>query len=378
MSAIVAAAEEAPPVDPEIDPKTVFIRIATEFAAVLFQLVCFSRLGPNDYYYVPQGMTAHQSVEPSLAANLVLFVTLVIFQFPFMNGYILFMYDTCVIGRFDKPAHIWRVFLCLLLVGVQVCAAWVATVCIHAAQAGQKPWRGTITWMAAGKKLEALDEGRNWGVEFLEEFVAVTALLVGYIHLTYLNFEYRKENKEKLFRSTAHHFSKIDPVIQKLAIPLPFILQVTLLVAGLLRAFPTAHLSPHVSVYIVLMGYTTDLAFVFRILGGVAGFLVSYVLFWGFYVGRTGVHDPPEIVERVWRCCVSAHKAGEVHEPLASVVADQNGAASWSNMRPLPPPRTHTPRRNPGTDQPVDDVTNDRKNPAISFNNAYRYAYHAI
>jgi hypothetical protein len=124
MSSIVAA---APAVDKEIDPKTVFIRIATEFAAVLFQLVYFSRLGPNDYYYVAKDTEGKQSVEPSLAANLVLFMTLVIFQFPFMNGYILFMYDTCVIGRMCHVEHIWRVFFCFVLVGVQVCAAWVAT-----------------------------------------------------------------------------------------------------------------------------------------------------------------------------------------------------------------------------------------------------------
>ena len=369
MSSIVAA---APDVDKTIDWKTVCLRIATEFAAVLFQLICFSRLGPNDYYYVANDTAGKPSAEPSLAANLVLFVTLVIFQFPFMNGYILFMYDTCVIGR---PSAL-RFFLCFVLVGVQLLAAWVATVCIHAAQQGQQPWRGTITWMASGKKIDASDEGRNWGVEFLEEFVAVTALLVGYIHLTYLNFQYGKE--PKLFRSPTHHFSKIEPVIEQLPIPLPFILQVTLLVAGLLRAFPTAHLSPHVSVYIVLMGYTTNSAFGFRILGGVAGFVVSYVLFWGFYVGRTGVHDPPEIVktiQKVWGCCVCGHKDDEVHEPLKSVAATHNGPGIWSNMRPLPAAQ-HNP--NPGTDQPVHDVVNDSRNPAISFNNAYRYAYHAI
>ena len=327
---------EEPAVDTKIDPKTVGLRVATEFASVLFQLVCFSRLGPNDYYYVANGSTgasdARHSEEPSVAANLVLFVTLVVFQFPFLNGYVLFMYDTCVIGRTSWP----RVVLCLLLVGVQLLAAWVATLCIHAAQDGQQPWRGKVTWMAPKQKLESVDAGRNWGVEFLEELVAVTALLVGYVHLTYLNFEYDKDDAVKLFRSPTHFFSKIEPEVQKLAIPLPFIVQVTLLVAGLLRAFPTAHLSPHVSLYIWLMGYTTDVAFGFRMLGGVAAFGVSFAMFWGFYVGRSGVHP-------------------RVKWELSKI---------WTRDALLPPDHVLSVRVERG--------------PAISFNNAYRHAYHAM
>ena len=335
---------EEPAVDTNIDPKTVGLRVATEFASVLFQLVCFSRLGPNDYYYVANGSTgasdARHSEEPSVAANLVLFVTLVVFQFPFLNGYVLFMYDTCVIGRTSWP----RVVLCLLLVGVQLAAVWVATLCIHAAQQGQAPWRGKVTWMAPKQKLEAGDNGRNWGVEFLEELVAVTALLVGYVHLTYLNF-----GTIGLFRSPTHFFSTIEPVVQKLAIPLPFIVHVTLLVAGLLRAFPTAHLSPHVSLYILLMGYTTDVAFGFRVLGGVAAFGVSYVLFWGFYVERTGVH--PRVK---WGL-----------------------PKKWKRDALLPPDHVLSVRAVPHPSA-VPAHTTFERGPAISFNNAYRHAYHAM
>ncbi len=86
-----------------IAPETILIRSLTELSEVFFQLCCFSRLGTNDYYYVVDITTglsnAVNSNEPSLVANLVLFVTLVVFQFPFLNGYILLMYDTCGIGR---------------------------------------------------------------------------------------------------------------------------------------------------------------------------------------------------------------------------------------------------------------------------------------
>jgi glycerol uptake facilitator-like aquaporin len=158
---------------------------------------------------------------------------------------------------------------------------------IFAVHNAEHSWKA-LTWMVSKDKLEASDETRNMGSEFLEEFVAVTALLVGYVYLTYLNFQYDKE--PKLFRSSTHLFSTIEPVVQKLAVPMPFILQVTLLVAGLLLAFPTAHLSPHVSLYLARMGYMTWGTFGYRILGGIVGFLVAYVMFWGVYVGRTRVH----------------------------------------------------------------------------------------
>jgi hypothetical protein len=125
--------------------------------------------------------------------------------------------------------------------------------------------------------------------EFCEEFLAVMALLVGYIHLTYLNF-----GQHGLFRSPEHFFSKLSPLVLQLPIPMTFIMQMTLLVAGLLRAFPTSHLSPHISCYLLSMGYTTWARFYFRLLGGGAAFIVTYCLFWLGYAPRVGVHANPE------------------------------------------------------------------------------------
>jgi len=313
-------------VDPKIDGATVLLRAATEVSAVFFQVACFSRLGA----------TARGSDEPSLAANLVLFVTLVVFQFPYLNGYIVLMYDTCVMARTSAL----RVFLCVVLIGCQLLGVWLATLLILCVQNEALPWNGTITWMAPKKAATPSDAGRNLGVEFFEEFVAVTALLVGYVHLTYLNFEYAKEPAKRLFQSSAHLFSKIEPAIHQLPIPLPFILQVTLLVAGLLRAFPSAHLSPHVSLYVALMGYSTWGAFGFRILGGAVALLVTYVLFWVFYVRRTGVHKVPTL---------KGLFAGRI---LEDVPASVNPAADYERLY-------------------------QRAGTAISFHNAYRHVYRA-
>jgi hypothetical protein len=262
-------------VDESISYTTLVIRSLTEFGAVLFQLICFSRLGSKDYYYLVNqkadfAQYDNSQLEPSLASNFVLFVTLLIFQFPFLNGYILFMYDTCVIGRTSFK----RIGTCLILTGIQIIAVVAVWQIIRAAQ---ENWKGTITWIVP--QVQATDDGRDFGAEFVEEWFAVMALLVGYIHLTYLNFE-------PLFCSKAHTFSDFSKEVLDFGIPLTFIMQITLLVAGLLRAFPTSHMSPHISCYILAMGYTTWPAFLTRMAGGVLGFALTYLWFWYFYVPR--------------------------------------------------------------------------------------------
>ena len=349
-----------------IDPATVGIRLVTELCAVVFQIVCFSRLGANAYYFVPKPVAVTHnttngtsvgafegglvnSKEPSLDSNLVLLVTLVLFQFPFLNGYIVFMYETCVIGGVSGPTGALRVLLCLVMTGVQLLAVLCATQLIFGVQNAQDPWKA-LTWMVSKEKLEASDDGRNMGSEFLEEFVAVTALLVGYVHLTYLNFEYDKKQEARLFASPALLFAKIEPVVRKLAVPMPFILHVTLLVAGLLRAFPTAHLSPHVSLYLALMGYTTWGAFGWRMFGGVVGFFVAYVMFWGVYVRSVEVHG------KSW-----GGNARPEGPPFAVLDSNQAGQAAEG---PAALRRSETMASAGRT--------------AISFNNAYRHVYHAI
>ena len=254
---------------------TLVIRSVTEFGAVIFQLVCFSRLGSKDYYYLVNqkadfAQYDNSQLEPSLASNFVLFVTLLLFQFPFLNGYILFMYDTCVIGR---PSF-KRIGSSLILTGIQILAVVVVWQIIRAAQIN---WKGTITWIVP--QVQATDDGRAFGAEFVEEWFAVMALLIGYIHLTYLNFP-------QLFCSQAHTFSEFSQEVLDLGIPLSFIMQITLLVAGLLRAFPTSHMSPHISCYILAMGYTTWPAFLTRMGGGILGFGLTYIWYWYAFVPR--------------------------------------------------------------------------------------------
>jgi hypothetical protein len=328
-------AEDADTKFRKISKASVAIRTATEFVAVLFQLVCLSRLGTRDYYYLVNKTDAYNNVlEPSLAANLVLFVTLVVFQFPFMNAHILFMYDTCVIARVT-----WRrAGLCLWLAAVQLAGVVVAWVVVRFAG---PEWDAALTWVSL-EAPAAADRG-YFGAEVVEELVAVAVFLAGYVHLTYLNFY-----AHGIFTSPEHLFSEFSEGTKKQAIPLPFILQMTLLVAGMLRAFPTAHLSPHISLYLALMRYTTWTAFGARMLGGVLGLGAAYALFWLGFNKRTRVH--PE------------SRAGEHARGAYALMRETSGKKRIADTQPLPV-----------VDQRSDLVP--QNNAVISFHNAYRHVY---
>jgi glycerol uptake facilitator-like aquaporin len=271
-------------------------------------------------------------------------------------------------------------------VGVQLLAVFLAHLCILSVQNSQQPWKGRITWMAPKQKLESTDEGRNGASEFLEEFVAVTALLVGYVHLAYLN-------AKEIFGSKTHLFSPINSAARKQPIPLEFMVQLTLLVAGLLRAFPTAHLSPHVSLYVALMGYTTWGAFGYRMLGGIAGFVVAYVMFWSFYTWRTRVHggktllccraDPEEYQED--DIAFSSDVLPENTNPTIPLIHSDSIRINAARGRPelihsdsVRSNASRGPAELVRDHTPASSETPATRQQSISFNNTYRHVYRAI
>ena len=356
--------------------EAVFTRTLTEFLSVFCSLVCFSRLGAFEPTYkivrfdnttgvlVPE---YESSYEPSLAANLVLFVTLVVFQFPFMNGYIVFTYDRCVIGGF----HPGRILLCFWLEvchGLGVLAAcgviWTA-----------RNWKG-IVWNAP--QGAATDEDfHNYGFEASEEFFAVTVLLVGYIHLTYNSFK-----KVGIFGSKEHLFSKFSDATKQRPIPLEFILHMTLLVTAVLRCFPSAHLSPHVSLYLLLMQYSSPARFGCRIGGGVGAFVVTWAMFWFVYQKRTQAHGEPGAVTQVDGLPSPAIALG-VKDPMPSArreearrLLDNTDFDDAGHSRDSGD--TAAPKRLVGDVPATPSSAGLPGAPAISFNNAYRHVYRAM
>jgi hypothetical protein len=223
--------------------------------------------------------------------------------------------------------------LCFWLAAVQlagVVAAWLVV------RFAGPEWDAALTWVSL--EAPAAEDRGYFGAEVVEELVAVTVFLAGYVYLTYLNF-----NKFGIFTSDEHLFSEWSDGTKKQAIPLEFIMQMTLLVAGMLRAFPTAHLSPHISLYLTLMRYTTWTAFGARMLGGVLGFGVAFALFWLGYNKRTHVHPPI--------------RAGDKAKGAYAIVREPSVQRGIDDLRPLPPPR------------PLDNHA------VISFHNAYRHVY---
>jgi hypothetical protein len=213
----------------------------------------------------------------------------------------------------------------------------------------QGHWSDSITWIVPAFK--ATDEGRIYEAEIFEEFLAVTALLVGYIHLVYYNFQTKDI---QIFYAPSHFFSELKDGEKKLPIPLPFIMQVTLLVAGLLRAFPTSHLSPHISCYLLIMEYTTWSGFGCRVGAGIAAYFVTLAWFWGLYSQRNGLYSTKSKDSQ-------NTNTDSAHQPL---LPSKQPQTSRSNSFQSETSRSNSSR----------ELVNPHQK-TISFNNAYRHVY---
>jgi hypothetical protein len=361
------------------DATTILIRTLTEFSSVFFSIVCFSRLGAYEYYYKYDNTSVsdskfHNTQEPSVAANLVLFVTLVIFQFPWMNAYIVFTYDRCVIGGPHKQydQQFWRIMCCLWLLVVQMLGVLAAWGTID----GARKWKDVIWNAPQGAATDAGFE--NWVFEIAEEFFAVTALLVGYIHLTYLNFKTVHFN---IFESKEHLFSKFSEPTKRMAIPMPFMLHITLLVAGLLRCFPSAHLSPHVSFYLLLMQYSSPARFGCRIAGGVLAFGVTWALFWFGYAHRMKPREmwPNKPSDQSEHAVLVQEELARLRQAVEALVFSPTlGQSEMGEAEPFVLRRSETPASAGMPSDHDENFTDRTSGTAISFNNAYRHVYRAM
>jgi hypothetical protein len=156
-------------------------------------------------------------------------------------------------------------------------------------------------------------------------------------------------------------------VTKKLAIPMEFTLHMTLLVAGLLRCFPTAHLSPHISFYLLIMRYTTWKGCACRVGGGLIGVGLSCAFFWGYYAKITGVHEEAENrkvvsvpgVNGVYQ--VVSNRNDGVVVPVGTTPRNK-GHRDMSDLKPLPKERPA-----------AGGVSGSHG--AISFHDAYRHVY---
>lgn len=214
--------------------------VAQELGAVFFNLICGSRLGDHDYYYGVTGDNSKYTVgadanyisNASLSSMFVLFLTLHVWNGPYLNFWLVSLDYVCVKSRTheDDPKHIngFTKFL-------RLCAILVA----HLIAVGLAYWLIPVTrdnFKSSMMWPEIVNSNRaqNMGYIFVEEVVAVSTLLVSFLYLAWVRP------------------APMDGAPSTFDIE--FFIRLTLVVTGCKRAFPSAHLSPHVSTYLWFSG----------------------------------------------------------------------------------------------------------------------------
>ena len=238
------------------------VLVTQEFVAVVFHLVCLSRL----------------EATADIKSNLVLFLTLVVFTGPYLNAWLVFV-EYMTIKRWDDYAYmLGNVLMGLAITLAHVVGSLVAWGCVLAMQ---PPSNGIIVWNkqnsihpnateTEANKKDAMWKNDNWHVHLIEETFAVASLLIGFIYLLWL-VQWRK------VKSTAKTGQKQQSKPKGVKIDIKFYFQLTLLVAAVAQAFPSAQLSPHVLCYKVLMQTITLPQFLSRLGGGGIGLFIASV-----------------------------------------------------------------------------------------------------
>ena len=282
------------------------IQCAKELVAVFFILTAHQRLGAYDLFNTP----------------LVLFLTLVVFAFPVMNTYMF------IFLRFGP----WFKYDTLLRSIAQTCMITVAHIggafCAVALYTNKVKDNFDDSRFAtlenSTQKIGILyhdSVNAGWWEYFVEEGVAVFVLLVGLVHLIEADMHMllahsfwnmgnavhptdTESETEKLLpgvadsddaapatRPKAAQFtlqSSAQPAKFKIppyhSIPIKLIVHVSILVAGIMRAFPSAHQSLHITLYVgngILDEWPSD--FNGRLIGGFVGLLLALIYYHTVY-----------------------------------------------------------------------------------------------
>jgi hypothetical protein len=150
---------------------------------------------------------------------------------------------------------------------MHLCGALLASVIVTNLS---KDWSPNIIWKTRPVPNPSLPPLKfAWGVEFFEEMTAVLSLLIGCAYLFWLQKHEGIPDKIEELKKLGDTTPYFD---------INFFLRLTLLVASVSRAFPSAHLSFHISVYLQGMELTTWDQFTAHLLGGLVGVFITIVL----------------------------------------------------------------------------------------------------
>jgi hypothetical protein len=259
------------------DLQKFLVTILQEYGSVAFQLTCLARIGTHDWFYKVTDSASGLNVSGtpdlassfSVASTLVLFLTLLIFTGPFVNTYLMFV-DYLIISKqfmFDGKNDSKKVMAyTLFILGAHIAGAFTAAAIVKDAK-----HKAYLTWEipSVANVLENF-----WG-PVIEETIAVSSLLVGFLYLKSMD-DGKKKRKEQEITDRQQEENSVGQVMPY--VPMKFIMRLTLLVACVCRAFPDAHLSPHVSIYKAAMGL--DETWGYRIAGGVIGIGLTGLWWW--------------------------------------------------------------------------------------------------
>ena len=251
-----------------------------EAGALLFNIVCGSRLGSRDYYFSVNVSKTDSTYaiapdpslasDTSLASTFVLLLTLIVFNGPFLNMWLVVVDYACIEDGFNRKR--WYTFACIL--GAQLAAVFSAWGLINWMR---HDWNSTITWPETSAVAWTEINPQYYWPTMLEEVFAVSSLLMGFLYLAWLR---------------PAHVKTETPVID-----IQFFLSLTLLVATATRAFPTAHLAPHVSLYLWASGQISGWVWFWRMFGGLVG--VVLVCVWNR--ARLSYHKDQQTVFELYR-----------------------------------------------------------------------------
>ena len=226
-----------------------FVTFVQEWMAVTFQLVCISRLEET----------------AGLKSSLVLFLTLVVFTGPFLNAWLLFIYNIWFKSwyiidergqwKWEKYRIVENIVMGFVITGANVTGSDTA----YGSVTGIQPnWNSSITWESDAATID-----KTWGIHFGEEMLAVASLLIGCVYLLWLK-EMRRAKPLKEYEK----YPKIE---------ITFYFHLTLLVTAASQAFPSAYLSPHVLFYKLFMQKIPSDVFWARLGGGGVGLGIACV-----------------------------------------------------------------------------------------------------
>ena len=232
------------------------VLVLQEVIAVAFHLVCLSRL----------------EASADIKSNLVLFLTLVVFTGPYLNAWLVFAENICF-KKWKEGMAIENILMGLGITAAHVIGsliAWGLVRWMEPPSVGTITWdtKKSITWNITGDaaKKNVMENDDNWHVHFWEEIFAVWSLVIGFIYLWWLT-KLRKA-KSPQYTWVSDRWIKID---------IKFYFQLTLLVAAVAQAFPSAQLSPHILTYKVLTQTITIPEFLSRLGGGAIGMGIACV-----------------------------------------------------------------------------------------------------